>query len=211
MIATTTNAADDPVVELARRLGFGVFRGSEHDVLGRIVGAAREFRADIIVEVTSDCIVIDPAVMRQCVDAYLVADADYVGNVLVRTYPVGMDTQVYATSLIEEVSRITRDPEDREHVSLYIYRHPEKYRLLNVTAAPEAVWPDLHLTLDTQEDYAMLKALYEGLYPVKRDFDVADIIAFLKAHPEIIAKSQDVVRKKSASEYFDEIRDTGGL
>ncbi len=206
VVATTTNTDDDPVEALARREGVGVFRGSELDVLDRVVRAARAFKAEVICEATSDCIVIDPAVIRRCIDAYLNSPVDYAANVLERTYPVGMDTQVYAADLLARVDEIVTDAENREHVSLYIYRHPEKYKLLNVAAPPEAVWPELHLTLDTADDYLMLKALYEGLYPSRPAFTVADIVDFLKKHPEIAVFNGRVARKKSASEYFAEVK-----
>ena len=74
-----------------------------------------------------------------------------------------------------------------------------------MTAPPDARWPDLHLTLDTAEDYAMLKALYEGLYPQKSEFTVQDVIAYLKAHPEVLALNHKVARKKSQSEYFADV------
>ena len=207
VIATTINSTDDCVVDLAKKLGVQYFRGSELDVLSRIVGAGQDFKADVIVEITSDCIVIDPAAVQQCIDAYLEGGSDYVGNGIVRTYPVGMDVHVFSTALLAESERLAKTAEEHEHVGLYIYRRPEQYRLRCVRAVPNATWPDLHLTLDTQEDYLMLKALYEGLYPQNPTFNTADIIDFLKHHPEIVQINQQVRRNKSQSEYFAEIKE----
>lgn len=210
VVATTTNGTDEPIVALAGRLGYPVFRGSEEDVVGRIAGAARAFEAQVLVELTSDCIAIDPASVAQCVDAHLASDVDYTANFLTRTYPVGMDTQVFSRAALEESDRLGSAADEREHVGLYVYRRPDRFRLLNVTAPPGSVEPDLHLTLDTADDYRMFCALFEGLYPSNPAFDTADLLAFLADHPEVARLNSQVVRKKSGSEYFAEIRPKQG-
>src|SRR6266849_9654707 len=127
VIATTANEGDNEVESLTQRLGIGCFRGSEHDVLDRVLRAAQAASADVIVEITGDCPLIDFTVIDKLVDVYQKNSYDYVTNVLKRTYPRGLDTQVFATSVLEEVSRLTDDPVDHEHVSLYIYEHPERF------------------------------------------------------------------------------------
>jgi spore coat polysaccharide biosynthesis protein SpsF len=187
VIATTVKGIDDPIVRLASKLDVGYFRGSEDDVLGRVLGAARTFCADVIVEITSDCPLIDPEVVESCIDGYFAKNVDYASNFLQETYPRGMATQVFATRVLDEVNQLTQDPVDREHVSLYIYSHSDKYRLTNVMAPRNLARPELRLTLDTLEDYDVIKAVLEALYPVKADFGLSDIISFLDLHPEIAA------------------------
>ena len=196
VVATTINAADGPVAALAERLGVGCWRGSEQDVLKRVLDAALHHKVDVIVETTGDCPLIDPAAVEDCIRAYREAKVDYVSNILDRTYPIGMDTQVFATSVLADVAGRTQDPTDREHVSLYIYRHPELYGLRNVPAPPALKRPDLALTLDTPEDYAMISAVFEALYPSNPAFTLADVLALLERRPEIAAKNADVRRKK---------------
>jgi spore coat polysaccharide biosynthesis protein SpsF len=195
VVATTENVEDAPIVALARRLGVGWYRGSENDVLSRVLEAAGSHNVDVIVELTGDCPLIDPDVIAETIEAYLAADADYVSNILQRTYPIGMDTQVFATRVLADVARRTEDPVDREHVSLFIYRHPEIYRLRNVAAPPPLTRPDLRLTLDTPEDLAVIRAVFEGLYPDKSDFGLADILAFLDSLPEIAMKNANVAHR----------------
>jgi spore coat polysaccharide biosynthesis protein SpsF len=197
VVATTTNAADDPIEALARRLGVGLWRGSENDVLSRVLDAATRHGIDVIVETTGDCPLIDPAVVEDCIRVYRAAKVDYVSNVLDRGYPVGMDTQVFATSVLADVARRTSDPADREHVSLYIYRHPEIYSLRNVPAPPTLARPDLALTLDTPEDYALIQAVFEALYPNNPAFTLADVLALLDRRPELAAINTHVRRKKA--------------
>lgn len=195
VVATTDNDIDGPIVQLARRLKVGCFRGSEDDVLSRVLGAAQALRADVIVEITGDCPLIDPAIVEFCIKRYFEAGVDYVSNVLEPSYPIGMNTQVFATDTLKEVDRLTHDPSDREHVSLYIYSHPAKYKLLNLSAPPQHTRPKVRLTLDTAEDYRVIKAIFEALYPLKRGFGLNDILAFLDAHPEIAAINAGVQQK----------------
>ena len=195
VIATTDLPTDDPVEGLANRLNVGVFRGSEEDVLDRVLKAAQAYKADVIVETTGDCPLIDPQIVENCVQAYKRADADYLSNVLERTYPIGMDTQVFATNILEDVARLTDDPDDHEHVSLYIYRHPELYSLQNVAAPAHQTQPDLALTLDTAEDFELIKSVFESLYPQNPIFDLDDILNLLAAQPELITKNAHVQRK----------------
>ena len=196
VVATTVNAADDPVAALAEKLGVGLWRGSENDVLSRVLDAAIHHRIDVIVETTGDCPLIDPAAVEDCIRAYRAAKVDYVSNVLERSYPIGLDTQVFATSILADVARRTNDPADREHVSLYIYRHPETYSLRNVPAPAALARPDLALTLDTPEDYALIEAVFAALYPKNPAFTLADVLALLDRRPEIAQINAHVRRKK---------------
>lgn len=186
VVATTVNVTDNPIEELARDLGIGCWRGSEDDVLERVRDAAHAYDVGIIVELTGDCPLIDPAIVEQCIQAYRMASVDYLSNVLERTYPIGMDTQVFARSVLDDVARRTDDPTDHEHVSLYIYRHPELYTLRNVAAPDSLRDPDLRLTLDTPQDYQLIQAVFDELLPtLGPGFSLADILALLRAQPEL--------------------------
>jgi spore coat polysaccharide biosynthesis protein SpsF len=187
VVATTVNASDDPIEALATKLGVGCWRGSEDDVLQRVLDAARGAAADVIVELTGDCPLIDPRVVAQTIAAYRASGADYVANVPTRTYPLGMETQVFATKVLEDVARRTSDPVDHEHVSLFIYRNPSLYSLVNLTAPQELTRPELRLTLDTPADLAVIRAVFAALRPTRRDFSLADILRYADAHPEIAA------------------------
>lgn len=196
VIATTANAADDPIEALARRLGVGIWRGSEDDVLRRVLDAALHHKVDVIVETTGDCPLIDPAAVEECIQVYRRAKVDYVSNTLTRMYPIGMDTQVFATAVLADVARRTNDATDHEHVSLYIYRHPELYTLKNVPAPAPLARPELALTLDTPEDYRLIGAIFADLYPVNPAFSLADVLALLERRPDIAEMNAHVRRKK---------------
>jgi spore coat polysaccharide biosynthesis protein SpsF len=118
VVATTTNPQDDAVESWARKVGISIYRGSEEDVLLRVLEAARFYKADIIVELTGDCPLLDPVLIDQVIDAYLEGDFDYVSNNKERSFARGFDVQVFSRDVLEEVNRLTDDPADHEHVSL---------------------------------------------------------------------------------------------
>jgi spore coat polysaccharide biosynthesis protein SpsF len=194
VIATTTDASCDPIEELANRLGVGCHRGSEDDVLDRVLRAAHSAQADVIVELTADCPLIDPDLTTQTIEAYLAGDADYVANCLREPYPRGMDVQVFSTATLEEVARLTDDPADHEHVSLYIYEHPERYRLREVPAGPPEA-AGLRLTVDTPEDFALVSQIYEALYPSDPAFGLREIFALFARRPDLQEINAEIAQK----------------
>jgi spore coat polysaccharide biosynthesis protein SpsF len=196
IVATTTNSADDAVSSLASRLGIDCYRGSEDDVLNRVLEAAQAYEAEVIVELTGDSPLIDPAVISRVIETYYRSGADYVANILLRTYPIGMDTQVFATDVLSSVAQQTDDPTDHEHVSLYIYRHPELFNLKNVAAPEKLARTDLRLTLDTPEDLALIKAVYEALYFHKPAFGLSDVISFLDSRPDIASLNATIEQRE---------------
>ncbi|MGB8707618.1 MAG: glycosyltransferase family protein [Dehalococcoidia bacterium] len=187
IVATTVNPEDEVVTRLAERVGVKWFRGSSDDVLDRVLQAAKAFKADVIVEMTGDCPLLDPEIVDMMVAKFLAVKGkyDYVANVIKRTYPRGLDTQVFPVAVLQDVSRITQDPADRENVSLYIYEHPEKYRLLNVEALPEIARPDLRLCVDTEEDLRLITEIYSFLYLRKPDFLTIDVLNLIDENPAL--------------------------
>jgi spore coat polysaccharide biosynthesis protein SpsF len=195
VVATTESPADNAIEELTRRLGVGCFRGSEEDVLDRVLRTAQSVKADVIVEITGDCPLIDPGVVDRLVEVYLANQYDYVANVLKRTYPIGLDTQVFATAVLAEVASLTQDPADREHVSLYIYEHPQRYKLHNVESSlPKKYW-DLRLTLDTPQDFELIAAIYHELYPKNPAFTLDDVLRLLDRRPDLLALNAEIQDK----------------
>jgi spore coat polysaccharide biosynthesis protein SpsF len=192
ILCTTTNATDDVLAALAAELGIGCHRGSENDVLSRVLGAAQAFGVRTIIETTGDCPLIDPALVDDVIDAYRASPVDYCSNILERCFPIGMDTQVFSTAVLADVARRTSDPEDREHVSLYIYRHPEIYSLRHVPAPASRHRPKQRLTLDTPEDLDLIRRIFEVLYPVRPDFGLDDMLALLDRNPDWIAINAEV-------------------
>lgn len=185
VVATTTEPEDRVIAELAERISVKCFRGSSEDVLDRVLKAARTYQGDIIVEMTGDCPLLDPVLVDRIINIYLENTYDYVNNTIKRTYPRGLDTQVFSVDVLDKVSKLTNDPADRENVSLYIYEHPEKYRLYNVEAPPEYRHPEYRWTVDTKEDFQFVKEIYENLYYKNPDFLAEDVMKLLKEKPDL--------------------------
>ncbi|WP_418791005.1 cytidylyltransferase domain-containing protein [Phosphitispora sp. TUW77] len=196
VIATTVNSDCIPIVELADKCEVTWFAGSEEDVLERYVGAARQVNAANVIRVTSDCPLIDPVTIDRVVNCYLSSDVDYVSNTIERTYPRGLDTEVFSSEALERVSRLASEKSYREHVTLYMYRHPEQFTLKNVCAEPPLDRPDLRLTVDTPEDFMLVKEIYEALYSPGDIVKITDVIRLFDERPELAGINAHIEQKK---------------
>lgn len=181
VIATTTNVTDQPIVDFCNRLSLPFFRGSEEDVLARYHGTAKKYNADIVVRITSDCPVIDPAVCEEEITFFLENQSQY-DYVRLEQYPRGLDAEVFSFKVLEECFREATDKPDREHVTPFIYRHPERYRIKHIICDEDYSYH--RWTVDTPEDFELVKRIIEELYPVKKKFDFVDILDVLGKNPE---------------------------
>lgn len=198
VIATTTNDNDDIVVETAKSQRVKYYRGSEEDVLLRTVEAAEATDTDFIVQITSDCPLMDNETIDRVIERMLEHPyVDYATNQLVRTYPLGFSVEVFRTEDLRQVEQAIHDPAVREHVSLYFYEHPERYHLSNVEAPHFLRHPEYRLTLDTEEDYNLIRNIYGALYPVKPTFDLYDITRYLQQNPQLLSINQHIRQKKA--------------
>ena len=196
VLATTVNKTDDPIQKLAVELGIKFFRGSEEDVLSRVLGAARSVDSDIIVEITGDCPLVDPEITSQVIDMYLKNKCDYASNLDPECYPVGFDTQVFSTELLALADKEGQKPEDREHVSWFIRKQPERFNKLHLPAPPELYWPELGITLDEKDDYELIKNIYENLSPINPNFSCLDVVRYLRKNFELLSINDQVKRKQ---------------
>jgi spore coat polysaccharide biosynthesis protein SpsF len=195
IVATTTNADDDPIVELTEKAGLPVFRGSEHDVLSRFAGAASQYGLDGVVRVSSDCPLIDAEVVAAGVERWRAENDEnlYLSNCLERTYPRGMDYEVFSTArLLDADAHATLAP-DREHVTPYLHQNrPGDVRLLNLPWSGGG--SQYRLTLDTEDDRLLLTELLEN-YGAS-SLGCADLVAILAEHPELVALNAHIEQKK---------------
>jgi spore coat polysaccharide biosynthesis protein SpsF len=198
VLATTVNRTDDCLEDFAREAGIACFRGSEADVMDRVIGAADSVQADIVVEITGDCPVIDPFIVEQTIQMFRHNSCEYASNSLIRSYPDGMDTQVYALETLKRSAAMTDDPLDREHVTLHICKHPDLFRHVTLVASPDLYWPELGLTLDEKEDYDLLRQLIEYFGPAQPYFSCREVIKLLRTRPEWVAINQEIRRKGSS-------------
>lgn len=191
VVATSTDPSDDPIVELAKREGAQVVRGSPTDVLQRFALIAERFHPEAIVRLTADCPLLDPVVIRMTANAFDGDGVDYVSTVTPRTLPRGLDVEVVATAALRMADEHAVD-EDRSHVTSYVWRRPDRFRIAGLTFSPSAA--DLRVTLDTVEDAALLDAvvaeLGDGPHPWRA------VVELLRRQPELAAINRNVVHKR---------------
>ena len=196
VIATTIDGRDDPIAALADELGVGCFRGSEEDVLGRVVEAIKEFEIDVHAEFQGDNVMPDPMLIDTMIGFYLknCDQYDYVTNALKTTYPPGQEVSVYAGSVLVEAERDWQRELSREHVGIHIYKQPDKFRVMNVEAPPWHDRPAYHLEVDTEEDFEVVRKVFEHFHPEHPEFSLSQIILFLE-QSRLFEVNRDVDRR----------------
>lgn len=196
VVATSTDPRDDAIVAWAKTESVAVFRGSEDDVLQRVVDAQTFMKSDIVVEVTGDCPLLCADVIDMGVATFFANDADVVTNGRVPSYPMGADLQVFRTDALAWVAANIQDPAVREHVSLYFYEQPDKYRILHLMAPPQWHAPRVRLQLDYEQDLRFIREVYARLEPVHGGvFGLEQIMALLRAEPGLTAINIDCEEK----------------
>jgi len=201
VIATTDRPADDPVAAFAETQdGVGLWRGPEDDVLARFAGAAAAFELDTVGRVTGDCPFIDPAVAGRVLAAFAgTPGCDYASNCRPRSSPFGFDIEVVSRRALDTAAAEATDPFDREHVLVYVFTRPGRFRCVNV-ADPDGRWADLRLTVDYPDDLAFLEALFEKVRAAWPAVGFAEIARTLDRHPELRAINAAVPAHESITD-----------
>ena len=173
------------------------FRGSEENVLNRYYNAAKKFDIDPIVRITSDCPLIDPFVIDEIINFYEKNQYKMVTNAgpyeEKRTFPRGFDVEVFSFSLLEQAYENAEENYQKEHVTPYIYEnHDDK---IHFYQNEKGDYSNLRLTVDTPEDFKLIKKIYDNLYEGKHNFYSEEIIEFLNKNPELININKKVTQK----------------
>ena len=192
IVATTELAQDDVIEQLCLRRGYHVFRGSPKDVLDRYYNCARRYNAEHVVRMTADNALFDPGIVDQGIDYYFVNRKDYV--YYREGLPLGTAIEIFPFSALETAWTESADPASREHVTAYMYRHPDRF----VCDRVHAIGPrhdDLRLTMDTVPDYELVTRIYNELYEKNPRFTLEDVYLLLEKHPEWKALNALIVQK----------------
>ncbi len=199
-VLTTSLAEDDIIENICKENSVRVFRGSVHDVLDRFRTAALSIKPGRIIRVTGDDPLMDPEIIDKVIEEHSEGDFDYTSNMVERTYPRGMDTEVIEYDALEKSWRSTADKDDHEHVTLYIRRHPEMFKIHSVKKEGMRL-DNLRLCLDTQEDLKLISEIYKHLYqdrPIKLD----EVISFLDKNPGLKEINTDIQQKPVQGKVF---------
>lgn len=196
VVATSVLAADDAVAQEATRLGAQVTRGSADDVLARFAAAAQEASAQVIVRITSDCPLIDPDLVDAMLGAFENQVCDYLSNTVKRTFPRGLDTEIFTDAALNRALRDAHEPYQREHVTPYFYQHPELFAIRQYTDVSGADRAQMRWTLDTPEDYAFLSAVYAACAHTRpSDVRTADVLRALECNSGLADVNRHVRQK----------------
>ncbi|MFC1540563.1 cytidylyltransferase domain-containing protein [Candidatus Margulisiibacteriota bacterium] len=193
VIATTKGFQDDPVVDLARTNKVKYYRGSEENVLSRFYHAAKKNSFDVIVRITADCPLVDPEMIDAMLNEYFRCDVDYLSNSLSRSFPRGLDIEIFSSSALNKAYKSAQLPYQKEHVTPYIYENPSNFRLKNYSAAGD--FSQIRVTLDTSHDLELIKKIYGCLYAEKPKFRSPDVLEIFEKNPEYL-KINSMVKQK---------------
>ena len=182
IVATSGEASDDPIVRLCGLENVEVSRGSLDDVLDRFYRAAEPRSPTVVVRLTGDCPLADPALIDRCVDELLAGGADYAANSLEPTYPDGLDVEAFRFEALARAWREAKLPSEREHVTPFIHTQRDAFRVIHIKGEPDL--STLRWTVDEPVDFELMTRIYEALYPSKPAFTTADILALLDEHPD---------------------------
>jgi len=195
IIATTTQPEDDKVEEFCSANNIFCYRGSLNDVLSRYYETAKNYNADIVIRITSDCPVIDPDIIDAMLIQFIQEDhIDYLSNTLNRTFPRGLDTEIFTFVTLEKTFNEAKLDYEHEHVTPYIYNNPELFTIKNY--ANETDLSSYRWTVDTAEDFRLIEEIYNSLYQKDKIFLFKDILQLIEKHPELTKINQDIKQKK---------------
>jgi len=194
IVATSTQVLDDAVEAEALRERALVYRGSEQDVLSRFYEAAVTHAAELVIRITADCPLIDPSIIGATIQRLIDTGADYASNCLQRTYPRGLDVEVFTMLALQQAFQWADRPEQREHVTPFIYQSPDEFKLVHVTHVEN--FADYRWTLDTEEDWQLISHIYSAIHKPGYMFTWEEALRLCQANPHLLLLNQHIEQKK---------------
>ena len=205
VVACTTSEHDQIIVDLLDMMECRYHRGSENDVLTRVLETAKKFEADIIVELTSDCPCCDPSLADRIIQGLFECKADYSSNVIQRTYARGLDVQVFTMKALEQMNLEVDNQVDRQHASTWFYKNPKTFKHYRIATNKNSEdFSDIRLTLDTEEDYELLRLVFNA-FP-NNHFDWSDLWQLTEMYPEMFEMNKHVPQKSYYKELMNEYK-----
>ena len=198
IVATTTSQNDKLVVDLIENFNHekvSTFSGSEEDVLDRYYQAAKKNSSDVVIRITSDCPLIDWELLDHMVNIFVDGNYDYISNVHTkRTYPRGLDVEVFSFSVLKKMWKSCDKKREREHVTTYVRENPSLFKTMNIQQDIDL--SHLRWTVDEDDDLKLVRIIYEELYH-NPNFKTEDILELIKKRPELATMNKHVEQKKN--------------
>ena len=193
ILAIPDTKENDILEKFSKDNQINYFRGSEEDVLSRYYEAAKKFKVDVIIRITADCPLIDPEIIDKVIEKHLNSGADYTSNLIKRTFPKGLDIEVFNFSALEKSFQETKERADREHVTLYIREQPREFKRVNIENDEDISF--MRWTVDEKEDLEFVRAVYKKLYQGGKIFLTKEIIELLEKEPQLLEINKNIKRK----------------
>ena len=168
-----------------------LYEGSPEDVLSRYYGAAKKFSSDIIIRITADCPLIDPTLLDQMISIFINSNINYLSNTLRPTYPDGYDIEIFDFKTLKKTFQNSKQKIDREHVTLYIKRNKDKFKVKNFSHTSNL--SNLRLTLDEEDDFKLISRV-TNLMKNKYFFKLKDVEKLYEKNPKLFQLNSHLVR-----------------
>lgn len=185
IVATSTSPENDAIQKECLKLNIGCFRGDENDVLHRYLEASQWIKADVVIRITGDSVLMDPYVVDYVVERYLSQDCDCATSYTTRSFPGGFVLSVFSQDSLDKVNRLELADYEREHVIFAFLDHKDLFNIIGISAPPKWQAYNLSLALDTYQDYTLICEIIRGLGKKKKRFSLEDILVFLKSNPRL--------------------------
>lgn len=199
IVATSDQSDDDAIYNLCKKIGVECFRGSLDDVLDRYYRTAKKYGAEHICRVTSDCPLIDSSIIDRVAEVYLSGKYDYVSSGRIETtFPDGMDTEIFSFEMLEKAWKEAKLPSEREHVTPYIWEHPEKFKVYHLQNEKDLSY--IRLTIDKPADYELFKIIFEKV----KNPTLENILSFFKENPEMLKINSGIIRNEGYIKSLEE-------
>lgn len=210
VVATSEKEENDAIRIFCTKNNIICFSGDEADVLDRFYKAAKEQHADVLLRITADCPLVDPALVHNVLEEFFTKGYDYMG---VATgagaatkefdgfrFPDGLDTEVFTFTCLQTAWKEAKSQPEREHVTLFIWKRPEQFTLGSYKSTVD--YSRMRWTVDTQEDFEFVHTIYRELYPTKPSFGMEDVLRFLNNHPSLLRKNEHFIGKEGYEQFW---------
>lgn len=196
MVLTTIDPMNEIIADFCHREKCRVFRGSENDILNRIIQGTADDSPDIIVQLTGDNPLIDPALIDEAVWFLIDNDLDLVSNSLTQSVIIGMNVRCFRRDALLKADKLCDDPLIRVHGGYYIQMNPDKFKIAEVPVKPRYLRDDIRLTVDEPADFELVRIVYERLLEQNPDFTIDDIVDLFDNEPELKVVNQNIRQKR---------------
>lgn len=200
VVATTTDSEDDIIDLWCKKNSIFSYRGDREDVLSRFYECALKYKADAIVRVTSDCPLIDSIIVDSVIDLFKTTNSDYATNSLIKSFPHGLDIEIFSFDALRESFENTKKQNDREHVTQYIRSRPEKFKLTNFLSSGDysGVYSSIRVTIDEDEDFELVELIINKL---GNDINLKDLLKLYQEDPDLFNINKGA--KSRHKEYYE--------